>query len=179
MSVSFGKFEWNARLKEHTAMTASSGQWTAPALSADRSAALNPSARLPSSLANSWNRNRTNCPINARNIYKRCIHITARPAWNPKLGDLQRLQQNRAAVFPADVLGGKNPGQKRTHAHAHAMYTRQESKDRCQVITTLTPSHGGLKCLPPDWPKELSNGSSNKPDHMLLDNKYSSSFFFF
>lgn len=34
-----------------------------------------------------------------------------------------------------------------------------------------------MKCLPPDWPKELSNGSSNKPDHMLLDNKYSISCF--
>lgn len=63
----------------------------------------------------------------------------------------------------------------RTHART---YTRQESKDRSQVITTLTPCDGDPKCLPPDWPKELSNGSSSKPDHMLLDNKYSTSFFF-
>lgn len=67
-------------------------------------------------------------------------------------------------------------GKSRSETHER-MYTRQESKDRRQVITTLTPSNGGLKCLPPDWPKELSNGSSNKPDHMLLDNKYSTSFF--
>lgn len=152
-------------------MTVCSVQWTAPAVSADRSAALNPSARLRSSLTNSWNCNRANCRINARNIYKRCIYITARLTWNPKLGDLQRLHQNRAAVFPAQ----REKFRSETRA---CMYTWQESKDRCQVITTLTPSDGGLKCLPPDWSKELSNGSSNKPDHMLLDNKYSSSFFF-
>lgn len=126
VSVLCGKFEWNARLKEHTAMTVSSVQWTAPAFSADRSAALNPSAKLPSSLTNSWNRNRANCRINARNIYKRCIYITARPTWNPKLGDLQRLHQNRAAVFPADVLRGKNPGQKRTRTRKHVPTTRKQ-----------------------------------------------------
>lgn len=47
-----------------------------------------------------------------------------------------------------------------------------EIEDCSQVITTLTSSNSSLKCLPPDWPKKLSNGSSNKPRHMLLGNKH-------
>lgn len=75
-SILLGKFVKPkfARLKEHTDMTVSSVQWTAPAFSADRSATVNPSA---SSLTNSGNHNRANCRINARNIYKCCIYITA------------------------------------------------------------------------------------------------------
>lgn len=153
-------------------MRVSSVQWTAPAFFADRSAALNPSARLRSSLTSSWNRNRANCRINAGNIYNRCIYIYNSQA------DVKSKAGRSAAKQSRCVPGWCSQREKfRSETHAR-MYTRQESKDCGQVITTLTPSDGGLKFLPPDWPKELSNGSSNKPDHMLSDNKYSSSFFF-
>ena len=64
-----------------------------------------------------------------------------------------------------------------THTHTHTD-THTATEDGSQVITTLTLSNCSWKCLPPDWPKRLSNGSRNKPRHMLLDNKQKNTFFF-
>lgn len=79
-------------------------------------------------------------------------------------------QQSRAILSTADIIfrGKKNPGQKDVHVRTH---TLQGLEDCSQVIAKLTSPNCSLKCLPPDWLKRLSNGSCNKPCHMLLGNK--------
>lgn len=81
---------------------------------------------------------------------------------------VRALQPDRTILFTADILReGKKIQVRNMLMHVHITWI----EDRSQVITTLTSSNSSLKCLPPDWPKRLSNGSSNKPCHMLLGNK--------
>lgn len=165
-------FTWESREKWQIkrADRLFSAQRTAPALSADRySYSGNPSLRLRISLANSWNCNCTNCCINTVNMFKDWKSVAAKYDSDMKSKAARAplfAGKTEPVLFTADILWKEiQVRNTRTHVHTTGI------GDRSQVITTLTSSNCSLKCLPPDWPKRLSNGSSSKPRHMPLGNK--------
>lgn len=84
---------------------------------------------------------------------------------------LCRSRHSTAEPYSARLIlysGEKKIQVRKMCTYAH---TLQGLEDCSQVIAKLTSSNCSLKCLPPDWLKRLSNGSCNKPCHMLLGNK--------
>lgn len=137
-----------------------------------RSCIGNPSFGRKKSLTNSWSCNCTNCCINTTRIFSRSKSAwrqnTTKDAKAPLFAGAPAAEQSHTQHGWYYIQGEKNPGQKDVHVRTH---TLQGLEDCSQVIAKLTSSNCSLKCLPPDWLKRLSNGSCNKPCHMLLGNK--------
>lgn len=137
----------------------------------ERGSTVNPSLRLQNPLTNSWNCNCANFCINAGDIFKdrkACGSKIDTKTESWETYTVRRLCSETEPLCSRLIFSEKKKIQVRnTRMHIHTTGI----EDRSQVIKTLTSSNCSLKCLPPDWPKGLSNGSSNKPCHMLLDDK--------
>lgn len=138
-----------------------------------RSCTGNPSFGQKNSLTNSWTCNCTNCCINTIRVKSLWQQNTTEDARAPFFVHAA-AKQNHAVHEWYYIQKKKKIQVRKMCMYAH---TLQGLEDCSQVITKLTSSNCSLKCLPPDWLKRLSNGSSNKPCHMLLGNKQKNIFF--
>lgn len=84
---------------------------------------------------------------------------------------LSRCCKTETFCSRADVLrgGGGNKIQVRNTHVCMCTCKHTAKEDHSQVIKTTTSSDSSLKYLPPDWPKSLSNKSSNKSSHICTD----------